>query len=90
MEADLKWLEDPGVFPGKPAGAAHSDPAFYETVAQMESGENPLIQSLDGKWGFAWSRRPRRPRPAGFYEEGFDDSGWDTIEVPGAHGAPGV
>ena len=48
----------------------------------MESGENPLIQSLDGKWGFAWSRRPG-DRPAGFYEEGFDDSGWGAIEVPG-------
>lgn len=81
MEADLKWLEDPGVFQVNRLDA-HSDHAFYETVAQMESGENPLIQSLDGKWGFAWSRRPG-DRPAGFYEEGFDDSGWGAIEVPG-------
>ena len=46
MEADLKWLEDPGVFQVNRLDA-HSDHAFYETVAQMESGENPLIQNGD-------------------------------------------
>ena len=80
-KADIGWLEDPQVFQVNRLDA-HSDHGFYETEAQAEAGESPLIQSLDGEWGFAWSRRPD-DRPAGFFEEGFDDSGWDTIEVPG-------
>ena len=80
-KADIGWLEDPQVFQVNRLDA-HSDHGFYETEAQAEAGESPLIQSLDGEWGFAWSRRPDE-RPAGFFEEGFDDSGWDTIEVPG-------
>ena len=48
MEADLKWLEDPGVFQVNRLDA-HSDHAFYETVAQMESGENPLMPGAGGQ-----------------------------------------
>lgn len=38
--------------------------------------------SLDGEWRFCWSPNPDE-RPADFFREGFDASGWDTIDVPG-------
>ena len=40
------------------------------------------ILSLDGKWKFHWSKDPDS-RPADFYREDYDVSGWDMIDVPG-------
>ena len=40
------------------------------------------IVSLDGQWLFHWSRNPDE-RPADFYKEDYDVSGWDRIAVPG-------
>lgn len=38
-------------------------------------------RSLNGKWKFHWSPDPAS-RPADFYKDAFDVSGWDTIAVP--------
>lgn len=40
------------------------------------------IVSLDGQWLFHWSRNPEE-RPADFYKEDYDVSGWGEIAVPG-------
>ena len=40
------------------------------------------IMSLDGEWLFHWSRNPEE-RPADFYKEDYDVSGWGKITVPG-------
>ena len=40
------------------------------------------IVSLDGEWQFHWSKDPES-RPADFYREDYDVSGWDKIKVPG-------
>ena len=40
------------------------------------------IVSLDGEWLFHWSKDPES-RPADFYREDYDVSGWDKIKVPG-------
>ena len=40
------------------------------------------IVSLDGQWLFHWSKDPES-RPANFYREDYDVSGWDKITVPG-------
>ena len=40
------------------------------------------IMSLDGEWLFHWSRSPKE-RPADFYKEDYDVSGWGKITVPG-------
>ena len=40
------------------------------------------IMSLDGEWLFHWSRNPEE-RPADFYKEDYDVSGWGKIAVPG-------
>ncbi len=42
---------------------------------------NPEITYLDGTWKFRWSPDPDS-RPEGFYEPGYDVSGWDDIHVP--------
>ena len=74
MQADLNWLTDPTVFQVNRLDA-HSDHVCYVEGA-------PLRQSLDGLWRFAWSKRPA-DRPADFWQEDFDSSGFGTIQVPG-------
>ena len=56
----------------------------YHATLQLPSREKecPEIVSLDGQWRFHWSRNPEE-RPADFYREDFDVSGWGTIAVPG-------
>ncbi len=57
----------------------------YENDALAAAG-NPQnsarFLSLNGKWKFHWVSKPA-DRPADFYREDFDDSGWASIEVPG-------
>ena len=48
----------------------------------VEGPANPLVLGLDGAWGFTLVENPDAT-PAGFEEEGFDDSGWATLRVPG-------
>ncbi|MBP8799602.1 MAG: beta-galactosidase, partial [Lachnospiraceae bacterium] len=43
---------------------------------------NPLLQSLNGQWEFAYSKNVME-RPVDFYKETFDASGFDKIMVPG-------
>ena len=42
---------------------------------------NPQVTYLDGVWKFRWSPDPDN-RPADFFENGYDVSGWDDIHVP--------
>lgn len=78
----LSWLADPRVFEVN-REEAHSDHLFYETAEEAErGGEMPLRQSLDGSWLFRYAEHSGE-RPADFYRQGFDCSGWETIEVPG-------
>ena len=41
---------------------------------------------LDGLWKFRYSKNAAS-RPADFYKEGYDDSNFDMIRVPGRSGA---
>ena len=61
---------------------AHSDHCYYMDYADMEKSENPLMQSLNGQWEFAFSKNVM-DRPENFYEENFDASLFDKIMVPG-------
>ena len=56
----------------------------YHATLQLPSKwkECKEIVSLDGQWKFHWSKDPES-RPADFYREDFDVSGWDKITVPG-------
>ena len=46
---------------------------------KAECGE---VVSLNGIWKFNWAKDPLR-KPADFFKEGFDASGWDDMTVPG-------
>ncbi|RAP75135.1 glycoside hydrolase family 2 TIM barrel-domain containing protein [Paenibacillus montanisoli] len=63
----------------------------HATLMPFASVEEALVNdrsasrsqlSLNGKWQFAFAETPSK-RIANFYEESFDHSGWDEINVPG-------
>ena len=81
LQADLKWLTDPAVFQVNRL-QAHSDHVCYASLQELEQGESSLRQSLDGQWGFLWSRAPSA-RPAQFWREDFNDAALGAIQVPG-------
>lgn len=80
MQAELKWLDDPGIF-RVGALAAHSDHPFYKSEQELEQGKNSLAQSLNGIWKFHYSKCPSE-RPEDFYKSGFDSGSFDEMKVP--------
>jgi beta-galactosidase len=42
---------------------------------------SPWRRSLNGPWRFHWVSTPDQ-RPLGFEQPGFNDSAWDTLNVP--------
>lgn len=80
MEADIRWLDDPGVF-RVGQSPAHSDHAYYEDQESLEAGNVTLRQCLDGEWQFCFSVNACS-RPADFYREDYDRKDWDPIPVP--------
>ena len=81
MHADLNWLSNPTIFQVNRLDA-HSDHVCYASEEEARLGHTSLRQSLDGLWSFSWSSHPV-DRPADFWWEGFDDSAFWTIRVPG-------
>ncbi len=69
-------LENPEIFSINRL-TAHSD---HKTVS-LKSGKEPW-QCLDGEWKFCYSDSIES-RPAEFYKEGFDDTDFGRIRVPG-------
>lgn len=78
----VDW-ENPRVFAeGRLAPRATFYP--YATSAEALEGnvwQSLRVQSLNGEWAFRYSPNPES-RPADFYKDGYDVSGWDRIEVP--------
>ena len=81
MNADMKWLDNPEVFKVNQL-EPHSDHCYYLDYSGMKKEKNPLLQSLNGQWEFAYSKNVME-RPVDFYKETFDASGFDKIMVPG-------
>ena len=81
MNACIKWLDNPEIFRVNQLDA-HSDHSYYMDYADMGKPDNPLSQSLNGQWEFAFSKNAAS-RPGNFYEEGFDAADFDKIMVPG-------
>ena len=81
MQANLNWLADPTVFQVNRLDA-HSDHICFPTLEEAQSGFTSLRQSLDGQWQFFWSDCPGN-RPADFWKEDYDLSGFGPIHVPG-------
>lgn len=80
MNADMKWLDNPEVFKVNQL-EPHSDHCYYLDYSDMKKEKNPLLQSLNGQWEFAYSKNVME-RPVDFYKETFDASGFDKIMVP--------
>ena len=74
MKYTLDWLENPEIFEVNRL-CAHSDHEYF-----TEDGD--LRQSLNGLWKFSYSEKPSE-RPADFYRNDVDVSGFDDIKVPG-------
>ena len=83
-EASVPEWENPEIFAvNKEAPRAAALPFADEAEALTLSEEHsPYVVRLDGDWKFRWSPAPDA-RPAGFFEESFDDAAWGTIPVPG-------
>jgi beta-galactosidase len=62
--------------------------AFYVPHATLagavsyERERSPWYRSLNGTWRFRYVADPAQ-RPVGFWRDGYDLSGWDSIPVPG-------
>lgn len=81
MQPSLSWLTAPEIFRVNQL-PAHSDHVCYASKAEAASGVSSLRQSLDGAWKFCYAPGHAQ-RPAEFWREDFDVSGWGTIQVPG-------
>lgn len=53
----------------------------FETAQRYEPSISKNYQSLNGNWKFNWVPKPA-DRPMEFFATDFDDSDWDSIEVP--------
>jgi beta-galactosidase len=53
-----------------------------ELALTRERARSTYYQLLSGRWKFNWVRKPA-DRPVEFYREGYDDSDWAEIPVPG-------
>lgn len=80
-KADIRWLDDPGIFQVNRL-PAHSDHVCYPDPESMKKGDSRLYQSLNGTWQFQWSVNAES-RPKEFYEEQNSREGFGTIQVPG-------
>ena len=60
---------------------AHADFVPCRNAAELTVGETSLRMPLDGIWRFRYSRNPSSAED-GFWEPGYDLSGWESIRVP--------
>jgi len=56
--------------------------ADERTALADDRSASPYVQLLNGEWKFKYAPNPASA-PENFHEKDFDDSGWDTIAVPG-------
>lgn len=62
---------------------AHFVPYASQRGALQQDASAERRYDLGGTWKFHYAKNPAS-RPADFYQEGFDVSGWKDIEVPGS------
>lgn len=79
---DLAWLSDLSVFNVNRL-PSHSDHVYYATMEEARQGGNMNWRhSLNGSWKFHYASNAES-RPASFWKQEANCSGWDTIQVPG-------
>ena len=52
-----------------------------ESASQLDKASSKNIMMLNGSWKFYWSADAKE-RPLDFYLPGYNDSGWDDMDVP--------
>ncbi|MBQ3150931.1 MAG: DUF4981 domain-containing protein [Clostridia bacterium] len=78
--AKLHFWEDPTIYEQNKLEAHNLALPFGETD-EFSFDTSPYKMTLNGKWKFHWHKDADIP-VNGFYYEDFDDSSWDTIDVP--------
>ena len=82
MAEPLQDWQDPRVT-GRNREAPHVPLAPYgDEESTLDGSPSPYLTLLNGSWRFRWAPNPASA-PHGFHRLGFDDAGWDQIEVPG-------
>ncbi|WP_417444493.1 glycoside hydrolase family 2 TIM barrel-domain containing protein [Joostella sp.] len=83
-----KWenpaWENPEIFQinrEKPTATFYNYPTIEDAIKKQGWTTSPFYKSLNGTWNFYYADSVQA-RPADFYKEDFDLSGWDTIQVP--------
>ena len=76
-------LENPKMFDRNKEAPHATLMPFKNIEAAMTKKRNQSVyyKTLNGTWKFNWVRNPA-DRPADFYKETYDVSGWDNIPVP--------
>lgn len=64
-----------------PLASASDGAKAYTPTNALEA--SPYYQSLNGTWKFQWVSSPEKASES-FYNDDFDSSAWDEIEVPSA------
>lgn len=81
-EGNTPYWEQPEVYAINKLPARASLTPYKNTEAASERKPSELVLSLNGEWNFKWAAQPDEA-PEGFWAEGYDDSTWDTMPVPG-------
>ena len=81
-EGDTPYWEQPEIYAINKLPARASLTPYKNTEAASERKPSELVLSLNGEWNFKWAAQPDEA-PEGFWAEGYDDSTWDTMPVPG-------
>ena len=63
--------------------------ATQEEALKVLPEGSTYFRSLDGIWKFRWVAEPSQ-RDSTFWQPGFNDAGWDDIEVPGNWNVQGL
>ena len=81
-EGDAPYWEQPEVYAINKLPARASLAPYLATDAALRRAESELVMSLNGDWRFWWTATPAEA-PEDFWVEGYDDSKWSAIPVPG-------
>ncbi|WP_339310975.1 glycoside hydrolase family 2 TIM barrel-domain containing protein [Paenibacillus sp. FSL M7-0896] len=78
-----EWNNNPEIFKlnRMEARASFTPYDTFEEAVKNDSGACSRILPLNGSWKFYWAENPQQ-RPADFYKQAYDVSGWDDIAVP--------
>lgn len=81
MEINKEWIQNPRIFQinrEEPKASLN----HYRSISEMEQKKSSLKVSLNGVWKFAYASSLEQC-PQDFFQNSYDCSSWDDIQVPG-------